>query len=356
MKLIYLLTLTCLSILLPGSAHQGGWPHVKLISSLLSTESTAQPKILSGESDSTPQISNHVNAEGTAWRTDLPSKLQERFTLTKILIDGSCEVYLLGTSHVSESSCDDVRILMEHITPDCVFIELCSQRIAILSPPREVSNAPFREQIRDLQESGMSLSNALSTVLLTKVQSDYASKLNITIGAEFREAVQCAKVFRSRVILGDRPMKLTLLRAWESLNFWGKSKLIAGLIWSSLRQPSEKELKEWMNSILKDKNGDILTKSIEELSRNFPTLVEKIISERDEYMYAKLKQTARLGARRIVAVVGAGHCPGILGLADNANDDVEGTLRRIIETNTYKIEKSEDMKGLITDVVELRMT
>ena len=36
------------------------------------------------------------------------------------------------------------------------------------------------------------------------------------------------------------------------------------------RRPNEKELKEWIESIMNDPNNDILSKSTEELSRHFP--------------------------------------------------------------------------------------
>ena len=96
------------------------------------------------------------------------------------------------------------------------------------------------------------------------------------------------------VILGDRPVRLTLVRAWESLSFFSKIKLILCLAWSSIKQPSAKELQEWIESIMNDPNNDVLSKSIEELSQHFPTISETIIKERDRYMAAKLVQTSRL--------------------------------------------------------------
>ena len=296
---------------------------------------------------------------------------------------------------------------------DCLFLELCPQRVPILenppppasttntNPPSNASNATnttntskkwfsifskfkqnekkpsLMEQIHNvqIQNPGMSKSSALSSILLTQIQSDYASKLNITVGSDFREAFQTAMLQNQemvndpypncRIILGDRPVHLTLSRVWESLNLFSKIKLLFGLIWGSLpfQQPSDKELKEWMESILNDENGtDILSKSMKELSKHFPTIERVIIQERDTYMYAKLNQLALLGAKRIVAVVGAGHCPGIRNLvkAQWFNQtctnprDFELLLQSIIETKTYKIGHDQgEMQSLITDVLEL---
>ena len=193
------------------------------------------------------------------------------------------------------------------------------------------------------------------------------------------------------IVLGDRPVRITLLRAWESLRLFGKIKLVLGLLWSSIRQPSEKELQEWMDSILNDRTGknDLLTKAMEELGRAFPTLKKVIIEERDEFMVAKLRQTAEIlmhssssidmGGRNgddekvIVAVVGAGHCPGMLeklkgrsvfskggdypiNTSAEKKRDVnarrpEEVLPSLVETKKWKISNNEEISSLVTDIV-----
>ena len=314
------------------------------------------------------------------WRLNLPTTIRDRQHFKRLVIDDT-EVYILGTSHVSADSCDDVRILMNHLKPDVLFIELCPQRIPILFQENDDlkidegkldENAGFFETMKNLQSNGMSRAGALSTILLTKVQGDYADKLGVKVGQEFKEAYECAVSQNQqapavphtgvsgagcRVVLGDRPVRLTLVRAWESLSVFGKIKLVLYLIWSSLKQPSEEELKKWMEDIMKD--GDLLTASIKELSEAFPSIGRVIINERDAYMFAKLKQTASLGSRRILAVVGAGHCEGICRLVTNEKlgnqpVDTQNLLQSIIETKEWKVSNSEEMKALTTDVIELQ--
>ena len=52
------------------------------------------------------------------WRLNLPPKLRSErgAPLHRIEMDGVV-IYLLGTSHVSRASCDDARLLMQHIRP-----------------------------------------------------------------------------------------------------------------------------------------------------------------------------------------------------------------------------------------------
>lgn len=375
-------------------------------------------------------FSQSENEEEDSWRLNLPFTLQQRRgSLHRILIPSNkknersndeipyCELYLLGTAHVSKDSCEDARLLMNHIKPDVLFVELCNQRTAILEDDENVvkissnegdgdsssnSNSEEKKSVSQLTKEimihnpGMSKTAALSSVLLSKIQGDYAEKLGVNIGGEFKEAFNVAKrqhkaymeiigkiqngiqltddemngdiVHGCAVVLGDRPVRLTLLRTWESLSFFGKIKLVCGLIWSSLRQPDEKELKEWIESIMNDPTNDILTKSIEELSRHFPTVKETIIAERDIYMSCKLLQTAQVlgqasakdgNTRRIVAIVGAGHCPGIRKHLSHestfANNNVEEALKTVIETKKNKILDSPDMNSLINEVESIEI-
>ena len=368
------------------------------------------------------------DSQEEAWREQLPHQLKQRCgTLHRLLLpmprspggttpkstvddkdkggdDDAVEIYLLGTSHVSKDSCEDARLLMEHVCPDVLFIELCHQRLALLADGTTAESGSATDQPEDgarsentppekarqqskaeKQPRGMSWSAGM----LTKIQQDYATKLGVDIGGEFREAYAAAarqqKTFEEEmnrrrfglvnpaiaskagpitVILGDRPVRLTILRAWESLRFLGKAKLCLGLLWSSLRPPSEKELKEWMDKIMNDPTNDLLTDSIAELAKHFPQIGRTIIDERDEYMSCKLKQTVNLLSnvpsigrrRRIVAVVGAGHCPGISKLLGDATEtgtsSPEEKLKKLIETRNWKI-NNPHIQSLITDVTEL---
>ena len=349
-----------------------------------------------------------------AWREQLPHQLQQRRgTLHRLLVpmpsastsgqitNDVVEIYLLGTSHVSKDSCDDARLLVEHICPDVLFIELCHQRLALLAddtadPSHEVegqrdgsdeqTTGELQKQPKaEKQSRGMSWSSGM----LTRIQQDYATKLGVKIGGEFREAYGAAarqqKAFEEEmnrhrfglvdpsiassvgpvtVILGDRPVRLTILRAWESLRLFGKAKVCLGLLWSSLRPPSEKELKEWMDKIMNDPTNDLLTDSIKELATHFPQIGRTIIDERDDYMFCKLKQTVNLlgnapsvgRRRRIVAVVGAGHCPGISQLLRDTSDTTspEDRLAALIETKHWKM-KDPHIQSLVTDVTQLQI-
>jgi pheromone shutdown protein TraB len=318
------------------------------------------------------QAETNVTAVIPEWKRNLPSPLNEKTkTLQRLAVPGPggkiVEVYLLGTAHVSSDSSRDVKLLLESISPDAIFLELCDQRIPLLvaSKPdnttvkEEEKKTSLWKQLRQPESKSL---YGMAATLLTYMQSDYATSLGVELGGEFRVAHDYWEIQRRstrlHMILGDRPLYLTLTRAWESLGLWGKTKLIIGLLVSSLQKPDAKELEEWMQSILNDDSGDLLTKSIAELRDRFPTLEEVIIRERDAYMACKLYQTCRQlmmqpsGNYTMVAIVGAGHVEGICRwLTEGNGQGPEQILTQLIQTN--KPIDAEESRYLVQEVMEV---
>jgi pheromone shutdown protein TraB len=305
------------------------------------------------------------------WKAALPERLRMKSsrTLQKITIS-NIDVWLLGTAHVSNDSSIDVQMLLDTVKPQCVFVELCDARVALMEGgssdtnttiPTETNSTnttsatsntttkmSLLERVKETQNAqGGSRLQALSTVLLTSVQEDYADILGVELGGEFRCAYRYWQKQKPHLILGDRPLQVTLLRAWESLTLWPKIKVVAGLVWSSIRKPNKEEIRKWLDEVMREET-DVLTESFEELRQQFPTLYTIIISERDAWLACKLQQTCEVLSQlypspqraSIVAIVGAGHVPGIgLWLTDPPTEDElssEDILSELVRTKRWE--------------------
>ncbi|KAK4363380.1 hypothetical protein RND71_018621 [Anisodus tanguticus] len=66
-------------------------------------------------------------------------------------------------------------------------------------------------------------------VLLALFSSKMSSSANRPFGDEFRAARKTAEDIGAQIVLGDRPIEITLERAWTSLNWNEKMSLIACL-------------------------------------------------------------------------------------------------------------------------------
>ncbi len=216
----------------------------------------------------------------------------------KIHIDGR-EFIIVGTAHISRQSADLVSEVIEKEKPDVVCVELDEKRLQALSEKNRWENLDLKNIIRQKQ-----LSTLIVNLVLSSYQKKLGEKLGVTPGTELLEAVNTAKEKNIPIELCDREVRITLRRAWHSMNLWQKSKFLSvglgGLF-------EKQELTEEKLSELRNK--DVLSEMMDEIGKAMPVLKKVIIDERDQYIAQKMKNSS---GKKIVSVVGAGHVKGII--------------------------------------------
>ena len=90
------------------------------------------------------------------------------------------------------------------------------------------------------------------------------------------------------VVLGDRPIQITISRLWCGLTLMQKSRIVIEFLMSALSFQSDDELSESLNNMRKDR--DFMTKMIYSMGAYYPWIVECLINERDEYMTSVLRK------------------------------------------------------------------
>jgi pheromone shutdown-related protein TraB len=207
---------------------------------------------------------------------------------------------LLGTAHVSRASVDAVRAAIASGHYDAVAVELDPGRLQSMTDPDVLAKMDI---VRVIREGKTSLFAA--NLALAAYQRRLAEQLDIEPGAELKAAVFDARERGLPVQLIDREVGLTFRRAMERLGWWGRAKTSAGI---ALAMFGDEEVGD--DEIEKLKQGDMLEASFGDFASSSPALYESVIGERDRYMAARLRQEA--GApRNVLAVVGAGHLPGL---------------------------------------------
>lgn len=214
------------------------------------------------------------------------------------------EFIIVGTAHISRHSADLVREVIEKENPDVVCVELDEKRMIALSEKNRWENLDIKNIIRQKQ-----LSTLIVNLVLSSYQKKLGEKLGVTPGTELLEAVQTAKQNNIPIELCDREARITLRRAWHSMNFWQKMKLVAGGFGGIFEK---QELTEEKLAELRSK--DVLSEVMDELGKAMPVLKKVIIDERDQYIAQKMKEAK---GNKIVSVVGAGHVNGIINFLKN---------------------------------------
>jgi pheromone shutdown-related protein TraB len=207
-------------------------------------------------------------------------------------------IILVGTAHVSKGSVDLVQSVIREVKPDTVCVELCESRAQAI---RQKQRWQEMDIIKVIKEKKAFL--LLSNLMLASFQKRIADRLEVAPGQEMIEAMASAEAVGATVCLADRDIRTTLSRTWRSMGLWGKAKLIFQLILSlgEVDQISEEDVE-------KMKQQDMLASILDEVGKSMPQVRATLIDERDLYLAEKIRTAP---GQTIVAVVGAGHVPGI---------------------------------------------
>ncbi len=219
------------------------------------------------------------------------------------------EFFIIGTAHISQDSADLVRKVISNEKPEVVCVELDKQRFKALSEKKKWEELNLKQLIKEKQ-----LSTLLINILLASYQKKLGEKLGVKPGVELLEATKVAKEFDIPIELIDRDVRITLKRAWNSMGFWQKMKLMTVGLASVFEEEEISE--EKLNEI---KQKDVLNEMMAELGKQMPVLKKVLIDERDSYLMQKMKE---VNAIKIVAVVGAGHVNGIVEALESNREQV----------------------------------
>ena len=216
---------------------------------------------------------------------------------------------IIGTAHVSEESVNEVKDAIYEQHPDIVAIELDRGRYAKL-----------RKQMMGIEEDEhISVTNIIKEnkvglffthTLLGYFQSKIGADVDVTPGSEMIGAIEASQDLQIPIALIYRDINTTLQRALNKMGFMEKAKFAYGLLASVFGIDDEEEDID----IEELKNPENIDELMEMFKDEAPSVYEVLVHERDAYLAGKIMQ---LPYDKVVAVVGAGHKPGIERYLDN---------------------------------------
>ena len=219
-------------------------------------------------------------------------------SVTPVMLEGK-SIYIVGTAHVSAQSVADVRATVAAIQPDTIAIELCEPRYQGLVKKSAWQHTNLFQVIRQKKATFL-----LAQLVLQSFYRRLGKQLEVEPGAEMLAGAACAEETGAHLALIDRRIDITLKRVWRYLGFWQRMKLFYVLLESVF---ASDELQD--DDIEALKKQDQLEALMGEMGRAFPAIKHRLIDERDVYLAQKLRDAP---GEKIVAVVGAGHVPGMV--------------------------------------------
>jgi pheromone shutdown protein TraB len=195
-------------------------------------------------------------------------------------------ITLVGISHVLRIA-EPVTFIVKNIWPDAVLVELDASRYNyIASSPEQqerMENPAFRKA--------------------SEAQKRMAEEHGSQAGAEFIAAIETGKMIGAAIEFIDIDAAKMMGDAWKEMPFIERMRFRLSMLGDRLRPKKsagriqkryaddEEEYSRWMR-------------------KKYPTLVRKVIDERDVHMAGKIREASEK-YENIVAVIGDGHIEGI---------------------------------------------
>ena len=232
-------------------------------------------------------------------------------TVKRVELDGR-EFILVGTAHISGESVHEVAQVLQDEKPDHVCIELDDGRLQALKNEKGWQELDISKVLREGR--GFLL---LANLVLSSFQKRMGADTGIKPGAEMAMALKVAEENGIPATMADRPIQVTLQRAWARNGLWGKAKLLAALVSSAF---SKEELSSEDVENMKEQGA--MDTMMDELAAYMPRVKEVLIDERDRYLATKIFTAP---GKKVVAILGAGYLPGTEKTLNELSAGTRGT-------------------------------
>ena len=200
-------------------------------------------------------------------------------------------ITIIGTGHVFNIS-EQIMFLIKQIWPQAVLVELDGSRLSALESSTSVSEQ--RSEETDLPWIYRSSA---------KYQARMAKKYGTRTGNELLTAVQTGRLVGAEIGMIDMDVIKLTNEMWGEMSFWERTRYTLSTYRD--RFGGKRRAEKAVENLTENQD-----KTMESMRRRYPTLIRKLIDERNEYMIGQIiPYTEKYD--NIVVVVGDFHVEGI---------------------------------------------
>jgi pheromone shutdown-related protein TraB len=206
-------------------------------------------------------------------------------------------LFIIGSSHISEQSIMQVKDGFKEIIPDIVAIELDERRAVSLFERKKPNKFLLLKML--------GLPGFIFYIVGELIQKNLGKIVKIDPGSEMKTAILLAKENNTGVVFIDRDIQITLTRFSKYFKKRELLKMIFDLFFG------KKEKIDF--DLTKVPSEHIIDFALNEVKKRYPSIYRVLIEERDMYMSHRLHAlSTTLSDKKILVIVGAGHVKGIL--------------------------------------------
>ena len=210
---------------------------------------------------------------------------------------------LLGTSHISKQSLDDIGYLVYNAKPDFIAIELDPGRYHSLLQ-KEKPKFSFK------LISQLGVKGYIFSIIASWAEKKLGEITGFPPGSEMKYAIQLAKRKKIKIALIDQEIQITLKKFSKSITWREKFTFLIDILKGVFKR--DKTLEFDIRTVPSQK---LIKKLVSKLKKSYPSVYKILISERNKVMADNLKKMSKENPDKLIlVVVGAGHLDGMLKL------------------------------------------
>jgi pheromone shutdown protein TraB len=228
-------------------------------------------------------------------------------------------ITLLGTGHVFKVA-EPVSFIVRHTWPDAVLVELDVSRYNALSSLAEQDDKGAPK----------------AKLKQARYQRDLAEDHGSHVGAELMAAVETGRMMGAVVEFIDTDASRMMDSLWKEMPFGEKMRFRLSVMGDMFRRKGSAEdaLREFAENEEKYFAG---------MRKKYPTLVRKLIDERNIHMSERIKENIEK-YENIIVVIGDGHVEGIASLL-KGHEIRKIRLRTLMDRESMDCLRSELWSG-----------
>ncbi len=215
------------------------------------------------------------------------------------------EIKIIGTSHVSKQSINEVKKNIEEFNPDIIALELDPIRFQALISKKRKRN--IKQELKHFGIKGLFL-NYIGSL----IENQIGKKVNTKPGSEMKAAIKLAIEKNKEIALIDQDIRITIKKL-SKIKFKEKFQMFLDLI----RAPFVKKQLNKFN-FNKVPEQELIDQLLPQVKKRYPELFKILIEDRN-ILIAKNLNKLKLDKKdkKILAIIGAGHKKEVKKLISN---------------------------------------
>ena len=205
---------------------------------------------------------------------------------------------IVGTSHISKQSIEEVKEVISTQNPEILALELDKGRLNAL-----VSDQKRKIGIRDIRQFGFK--GFLFGAIGQWAEHKLGKIVEVSPGTEMLEAFKLGKQFNCKVALIDQDISITLKNLSKEITWKEKFRFLYDIIKGIF---IKEDIKFDLHKVPSNK---IIKEMLDKVKIRYPSIYKVIVTDRNIYMAKRLYMLMN-NYESVVAVIGAGHVDEII--------------------------------------------